>query len=781
MKKIPFNSGWCFRAENSAPVEVTLPHDAMQLAGRSPDAPSGNSGAHYLGGRYVYEKVFTLSDTEAGETVTFQFDGVYRNARVFVNGVRTGSACYGYLPFFSDATGIVHAGKNTIRVEAENAQLPASRWYSGAGIYRAVWMWMGSPCHIAPLGIRIRTLGIRPAKIYVSTVHTGGEAEITIWDVDRCVARAVGSEAELEIPDARLWSDKAPNLYRCHVTLRQNGLVTDEAEQLFGIRTLRYDSTGFYVNGERTMLRGGCLHHDNGILGACCIPEAETRRLTILKQYGFNAIRCAHNPAATDLLDACDRLGIYVMDEMWDMWYLHKNPYDYAAEFMEHWRGDVAAVTARDYSHPSVILYSIGNENTEPCDARGIALGQEIIDLFHKLDSSRPVTIGLNMALVAMAAMGVNLVASEDGAPQMAQPPAVNSTVFNETVSRNNQMNLASCRPEVDALASPLLDAVDIAGYNYAVPRYALDAEVHPGRVSVGSETFPHELAATWKTIEACPYIIGDFMWTAWDYIGECSIGTWACGADALEFAKPYPWKLGDVGALDLLGDPTGEALWARAVWLGQTSLGVRPVTLVSEQLARGAWRGTNAIPSWSWRSCEGMNAEVEVYTPGVRVEIQQNGAVFASAETRDMRALVQIPYRPGTLKAVAYDKNGTVCGSAVLCSAKGTATWQIGCEADRLTAGQVAFFPICLADEAGITESNADETLTVAVSGGTLLGFGSAAPRTEAEFSDGRYPSRYGRALAAVRVGESECVTLTVTAESGTQSTQSFPVTISE
>lgn len=760
MKKQLWNTDWIFQAEGDEPTPVTLPHDAMQAVGRAPGAPSGQGGAYYLGGRYIYEKKFTLTEQEAAGTVQFLFDGVYRNAVVSVNGQETARIPYGYRPFTADGTGLVHPGENVIRVEVDDREKPDSRWYSGAGIYRSVWLLTEGKTHIAPHGVKISTLSIDPPTVKVEVSHTGGDAEVEIWDGETMLTRAEGDHVELSLPGAKLWSAEEPNLYRCRVALRQDGGIVDETEVDFGIRALRYDNTGFYVNGRRTLLRGGCLHHDNGILGACSIPEAEERRLSILKRAGFNAIRCSHNPASADLLDVCDRMGIYVMEELWDMWYQRKNKCDYGADFRENWADDVRAVVERDFSHPSVIMYSIGNEVTEPHNEEGVQMGREIVDLFHQLDQTRPTTIGLNMALLAMSAMGAGLYDNVDAPPQN-QPPAANSTVFNETVSRNDNLVMASRKPEVASLAAPVLDAVDIAGYNYGAPRYTLDKEEYPGRVVVGSETFPHQLAATWKVMEGCPHVIGDFMWTAWDYIGECGIGAWAHTPDALEFSKPYPWKLADAGAFDLIGTPTGEALWASAVWNRETSIGVRPVPWPMEALARGAWRGTNAVPSWSWRGCEGKEATVEVYTPWSAVELFLNGVSLGQKAADEMRAMFTLPYQPGALEAVAFDESGAERARTRLETTQGKLSWTIGCETEVLRPGQVAFFPVSLRGENGMVECNADASLELWVAGGRLLGFGSAEPRTEAEFTTGRYPSYYGRALAVVEVGSGNWVEL--------------------
>lgn len=761
MKKTLWNTDWAFSLDGQTFCPVTLPHDARQVSGRAADAPSGGSGAYYLGGCYTYTKTLPLTAEQAEGYVQLLFDGVYRKAEVRVNGTLAGGACYGYTSFLVDCTGHVHAGDNMVEVTVHAEEEPSSRWYSGAGIYRSVWLLTGPAAHIEPFGLRVETLSYAPAVLHITTAHSGGDCvKITVWDNDTPVAAAQGSDVQLTVPDAHLWSDESPYLYRCTAELYCGSTLVDTCETSFGIRALHWDTTGFYVNGKRTMLRGGCIHHDNSILGAVSLPEWEERRLRILKNAGFNAIRSAHNPASTALLDACDRLGLYVMDEGWDMWYTCKSAADYGQDFLAHWQDDVAAMTRRGFNHPSIVLYSIGNEVTEPHDEKGIAQGKAIAALFRQLDPTRPVTIGLNMALLAMSAMGIGLYDNVDK-PVQKRDAAANSTVFNATVNQNQNLVMASRKPEVDALCTPILDAVDIAGYNYGVPRYPLDAEAHPNRIVVGSETFPHDLAATWKLLERCPYVIGDFMWTAWDYMGECGIGTWAHSPDALEFDKPYPWKLADVGAFDLIGTPTGEALWAQAVWCGKTSLAVRPVPYPSATLARGAWRGTNAVPGWSWQGCEGKMAEVEVYTPAPMTALYLNGRLVAKQETKDMRAIFTLPYEPGTLEAAALDADGQEIGRAQLATAKGTPHWNLLPEAP-LCKGQAAFIAVQLTDDAGNVECNADATLTLQVQGGELIGFGSAEPRTECEFGTGTYPTLYGRALAAVRPLE-DTVTLTL------------------
>ncbi len=370
------------------------------------------------------------------------------------------------------------------------------------------------------------------------------------------MAEANGDQAELEIPDAALWSEDSPELYQCCAILKDNGTVVDSAEVTFGIRRLEWSAKGFFVNGKETLLRGGCIHHDNGLLGAAAFSKAEERRVRILKENGFNAIRSSHNPISSAMLEACDKYGVYVMDEAWDMWYKPKMKHDYALDFEKYWQEDLSAMIQRDYHHPSVIMYSIGNEVSEPHDERGLSLAGKLVDAVRRLDPTRPVTCGLNLMILQTAAKGkaVSKADTENGKEEAAKMPApTNSTMFNMMAAMiGTGMNKSAANKEVDAAASPVLDLLDIGGYNYASGRYPLEGDLHPERVIVGSETFPQDIAKNWEMVKKYPYLIGDFMWTAWDYLGEAGLGAWTYHKDGCTFDKPYPWLLADAGAVDI-------------------------------------------------------------------------------------------------------------------------------------------------------------------------------------------------------------------------------------
>ncbi len=764
MKRTGFNTVWTVNG-----VPVTLPHDAMLHTIRKAGAPSGSSGAYFEGGRYVYEKSFSKPETEYA---VLEFEGVYKNAKVFVNGTEAGGTAYGYLPFFVKLDGLLKEGENTVRVECDNAELPDSRWYSGAGIYRPVWLYTGNGEVIEPESIRIRTISIDPVRIRVTS---SVEAGIEIRDGEAVLASGSGRDVELSPAGIALWSDENPKLYSVRVFT-----ATDEVTVPFGVRRIEWSSKGLFVNGRETLLRGGCIHHDSGVLGAATYDESEYRRVKKLKDAGFNAVRSAHNPCSRALLDACDALGMYVMDEAWDMWFHHKSKYDYASLWRGNFKNDLAALVRRDYNHPSVLLYSIGNEVSEPVKPEGVQRAKEMVSYLHELDPDRPVSAGINLTILNQSAGGKYTWdpekggKSNDGTEQAAN--GMNSTLFNLLTSIvGTGMNKAANSKKADRNTSPVLDALDIAGYNYASGRYPLEGKAHPDRIVVGSETFPQDLAKNWAMVEKFPYLIGDFMWTAWDYIGEVGIGAWAYTPDGKGFDKPYPWLLADTGAFDILGDPNGEALWASSVWTRRTHIAVQPVNH-DKKPAKAVWRGTNAIPSWSFAGCEGKKAVVEVYTPGMRVEVLLNGSVVARAKVRNNRAVCKVRYAPGTLEAVAYDSNGREIGRDILQTARG-AMLTVSSEKQTVHAGEVVYLPVLIADPTGIVESNADRKVTVTVENGELLGFGSANPRTEERFAEGTYTTYYGRALAVVRAGEKDL--LKVCASDGKQLAElKLPVT---
>ena len=761
MKKQVFTDGWLFAKEGETLAPVMVPHDAMLHQKRAAGLPGGSAQAWFPGGRYVYEKTFVKPEAEH---VLLQFEGVYKNAKVSINGKEAGGCDYGYLPFFVCADGLLQEGENTIRVECDNADQPDSRWYSGAGIYRPVWMWTGPAASIGPESVKIQTVSTNPAKIRVIT-GAPGEVSVEILAGKVVVASGVGNDLELAVPNARLWSDETPYLYTCRVKLGE-----DEHETRFGIRSLEWSNRGIFVNGKETLLRGGCIHHDNGVLGAATWDESEYRRVKILKEAGFNAIRSAHNPVSRAMLEACDELGLYIMDESWDMWFRHKSKYDYAGQWRQNYLSDLQAMVERDYNHPSVIMYSIGNEVSEPAADEGVEKAREMVDFLHRADPTRMVTGGFNLMIIANSKKGKSIYKEEGGMEQNADK-SMNSTMFNLVTSMiGSSMNKAANSKAADAATSPGLDTLDVAGYNYASGRYPLESKAHPDRIVVGSETFPQELPKNWAMVKQYPYLVGDFMWTAWDYLGEAGIGAWHYEKDGLSFNKPYPWLIGGTGVFDILGNPTGEAYLTSAVWgrLSAPAIAVRPVNHPGVRPAKSAWRGTNSLPSWSWNGCDGNKAIVEVFTDADTVKLLLNGKSLGKKKVKAFVASFKVKYESGELKAVSYDAKGNREGESKLVSASGKLGVQLNPEKSTARPGEVVYVDVSIADKNGIVEANADTAITIKVEGGTLLGFGSANPRTEERFDSGTYKTFYGKAQAVLLVGSMGMVKVTAKSQFG-------------
>ncbi|MBQ9642854.1 MAG: DUF4982 domain-containing protein [Lachnospiraceae bacterium] len=752
MKKISFNNSWTCGGQ-----AVTLPHDAQVTERRSAEASNGGHG-YFPGGIYTYEKTFTAPAEWAGKCIILEFEGVYKNASVSLNGKQLMFHPYGYTNFFVELNELNPGAENTLTVTADNSGMPNSRWYSGAGIYRPVWLYICEKNGLRPQSVQISTVSIDPAVIHIhSAVSVKAEAAGVSGE---------GSDFDLTIPDAQLWSDENPYLY----TARISSGADDEIEIPFGIRQITWSNKGLFINGKETLLRGGCVHHDSGILGAATYAESEERRVRILKENGFNAIRSSHNPASTAMLEACDRLGMYVMDETFDMWYNRKNPCDYGVDFNEWWERDTASMVERDFNHPSVILYSIGNEVAEPAEARGVETGRAMVDLCHRIDPTRPVTCGTNLMIISRAAKGQGIYQDGEqktggGKPKKEKENQNASLAFNIMASFvGSGMNKGGNSRKVDALTTPFLDSLDIAGYNYGSGRYPLEAKAHPDRVVFGSETFPQDIYKNWQMVKQFPYLVGDFMWTSWDYLGEAGIGAWSYSG-GMPFNRPYPWLLAGAGVIDILGNPDASCKYAAMVWGLEKNpvIGVRPVNHPGVRPSKSVWRGTNAMLSWSWAKCEGNKAVVEVYSDQPEVELLLNGKSLGRKKTKEYKALFKVRYQAGTLTAAAYDAAGKETGRSELISAAGPYKPVVRPEKSEAKSGEILYVRVNIEGTDGIVECNADRKLTVAVEGGELLAFGSANPCTEEQYHTGTFTTFYGRALAIVRAGK-EQVTVKVT-----------------
>lgn len=795
-----FNEDWTFEVEGVLEKRnVTLPHDAALQLGRAADSPGKDAYAFYQGGIYVYEKQFFVSSERAHMSLKLLFDGVYKNAAVYLNDELVGEHKYGYTPFVVPLTGKLKTEQqNTIKVVADNSKLPNSRWYAGGGIYRDVYLLQGNREHILWNGVKIDTTSIDPATIRVQ-VNTNVDLENPAYEIiteikDQGISIAtVEKNGECVIKDALLWSQDTPKLYQYETNLYKNGEIIDKAMGEFGIRQLSWNRNGFFINGKKTLLKGGCIHLDNGILGVCSYAKSEDRKVKILKENGYNALRISHNPASETLLRACDKYGMYVMDEAFDMWFTKKNKHDYANDFYDNYEKDITAMVQRDYNHPSVIMYSIGNELSEPVSTseEGLSVAKKIIDLVHDLDSSRPVTAGANLFILMMTAKGKGLydeggMASkyankevDETAGTISDEPKSGSLFFNTMMSTIGKgLNRIANSKKADEASAPFLDMLDIAGYNYASGRYKKDKNLHPDRLIMGSETYPQDIADNWKLIGKDTNLIGDFMWTAWDYIGEAAIGSWNYKGVSMTNVK-YPWALSEAGTIDILGYPGAQAKYAACIWgcLDKPYIGIRPINHSGIRVTKAAWRGTNAFDSWSWRDCEGEKAVVEIYADAYKAELLLNNKKIGSKKLKKRKALFKCKYKRGELKVKCYDSYGKLVGENKLQSAKKDTDYVISCEESYIDVKDIYYFNIEIADRHGVVESNQDKKIKIEVENGTLLGFGSAKPDPIHEYLSNSCVTYYGRAQAVIKPISQGSLIIKITDEDNNVKVQKFDV----
>lgn len=727
-------------------MRVNLPHDAMLAEERSAVCNNGERTGYYPGGEYRYEKKFVLTEHEANGYVAVRFGGVYRHAVVYLNDMQIAAHRYGYTPFTVNLSGKVNAGENKITVDVDNRLEPNSRWYTGSGIYRTVALIKKPQNNLRKL--RVRTLSTEPPTVEVTCNEE--RAEIQILHDSTLIA--AGKPGIFQLPDVQLWSAENPALYTCRA--EWNG---ETEETSFGIRQLGYSpQSGFFINGKQILLRGGCVHHDNGILGACSFADAERRRVRILKESGYNAVRCAHNPCSDEFLDACDRLGLYVLDEAYDGWYTPKTHHDASRSFHEDWRSTLQEMADRDYNHPSVILYSIGNEVTEVGSPQGVKQAQEMTKWLHELDNTRPVTCGINTMLTVWGMQGLGIYKDKEPYQPVPLPQKQEnksgSALFNALSMRLGKwMGKQTAGKKADAALHGISGVLDILGLNYGQSRYRKEL-LNSERVLLGTETYISDLPYNWKIVKENPALIGDFCWTAFDYIGETGIGYWAYPDE-----KGLPLLAG-CGAIDLIGCRDAMNAFQKVVWgLEQRPyIAAIPIKKNGKRPLKRAWRFTNALPCWTWAGQESSPMRVEVYTQAAHVELWCNNKKAGEKTVQENRAVFKIPYTPGTLRAVVLDEKGNATGEAELHTAR-KITLRITPERTVLKGnGQdICFVLIELVGEDGSMIPAEDIPVTVTVSGAaSLQGLGSARCISSERYTDATCTLWQGRCLAAVRTG---------------------------
>lgn len=778
MKATSLLTGWtCRHLGDTAPGKpVTLPHDAMLAEPRTALSAGGTNTGWYEGYDYEYRRTLTVPENELADTHILEFEGVYHNAEVWLNGQKAAFRPYGYTNFYVDCAPYLHAGENELRVIARNADQPNSRWYSGAGIYRPVQLWKARGAHITLNGVKIRTLSLQPAIVEVRVKTTApGTVRLTVDDLPAMQQESDGEAVfTLTLDNARLWTPETPNLYTCRVSF-----ADDEVTETFGVRKVEWGTDGFLLNGKRYIIQGACIHHDNGLLGAVCDPDAVARKVRLLKENGYNAIRSAHNPCSKALLTECDRQGMLVMDEYIDHWYIHKTEHDYVDYFNDWWRQDLTDMVEKDYNHPCVVLYSTGNEVSETAQKRGIALTKEMTDFLHGLDDSRPVTCGVNIFFNFLSSIGFGVYSDEKAKKEAeraekakqrgekaAKKKAVGSQFFNNLAGLlgDEFMKRGATLHGCDVKTRDAFANMDIAGYNYGIYRYKHDLKKYPQRLILGSETFCNDAYKFRELAKQEPRLVGDFVWAGMDYLGEVMVGSWEYADYAETFDGGLGWVSAGSGRIDLTGKPLGEALYTRVALEADNGpyIAVCPVNHTGDRHSPSAWKMTNAMPSWSWTGCEGRKANVEVYARAARVELVLNGHTVGSKTLKnDCLARFSIPYESGTLEAVSYDAADHEIGRYKLQSAGGATSLTLDAEEPAAQTGHLCYVRLRYTDENGITKPLMRGNIQVQVRGGTLVGLGSACPFNKHSYLDSETDTYYGEALAIVRMGDGDAMTI--------------------
>jgi beta-galactosidase len=801
--KTAFNDHWAYRPKVSRHAEmmgaasewtpVTLPHDAMIGTDRTPTAAAATG--YFPRSTWEYRTTLADSDHRAGDTLILEFEGVHRDAVVTVNGAVAAQRPYGYSTMYVPIDHLIRTDtENEIVVSAHAGD--DSRWYTGAGIYRNVWLHRAGPVYLAPDRVEVRTPEVDDGGSVVtvdavvrnrtsssSTVRFRVEivdaSEVVVASDEAAVTMFAGDELmvrrRLFVADPQRWGTDHPFLYTCRIVLGGNDGPIDEHTTQFGIRTLSLDPVrGLRINGEHVDLRGACVHHDNGPLGSATIARADERRVELLKAAGFNAIRSAHNPMSNAMLDACDRVGMIVMDETFDMWHETKSDDDYGLRFAEWWEADVATMVRKDINHPSVVFYSIGNEIADGSTPIGFRIGRALAAKVRSLDDTRFVTQAVSGIMVG----GPELIAdfrATFAARKVDESTGVNTAAMSLADIMSEMMKSPVIATKVDEAFSHL----DAAGYNYMAARFEMDGASYPNRVMYGSETHPIKIGVEWPMVTDNSFVIGDFTWTGWDYLGEAGIGRVEYATDPPEnpmsaFQGAYPWLAAWCGDIDITGNRRPQSYY-REIVFGLRSdpyiAVVRPER-GSQFLAHSSpWSWSDSVSSWSWPGSDGVAVSVEVYADADEVELWINGKSLGVREVsraQEYRTTFEVSYEPGALEAVAR-RNGAEIGRYSLTSAEGPVVLDAQVDRPEIRADpfDVAYVEMTLVDAAGSVHTTLDRRVRVEVDGPAVLqGLCSADPAPDEKFTDHECATFDGRALAVIRpTGDGE-ITVSIVAE---------------
>jgi len=722
---------------------VDLPHDwsIEDIPGTGspldPDAVGGIDMGYFRGGTGWYRKEFSVPRNLSGKKFFIQFDGVYMNADIWLNGNHLGNHPYGYTSFWYDITeGINFGGQNTLAVRVRN-EGRNTRWYSGSGIYRHVWLTVTDQIHVVPWGISVVSEEISTdqstviisteisnssGKTAILTLKTeildkegvgvaGREDKITLEGGAR---KTIDQDITVEFPE--LWGIESPVLYTAVTRIEsERAQALDRIETHFGIRSIRFSTEGFFLNGENILIKGGCMHHDNGPLGAAAFDRAEERRVELMKASGFNSIRCAHNPPSPAFLDACDRLGVLVIDEAFDMWEREKNPQDYHLYFNDWWQEDLKSMILRDRDHPSIIMWSIGNEIPERGQPEGAVTAKMLTAFIHELEPTRPVTSAVN-------GMG----------------------------------------PDKD----PFFAELDVAGYNYAFNGYderqsifRIDHARLPDRIMHCSESFPLLAFGAWMDVVDNPFVFGDYVWTGYDYLGEASIG-WR---GYLHEGSFYPWNHAFCGDIDICGWKRPQSYYRNVLWNSGQILSIfvkPPVPSFPENPNRiewSKWHWQDVVDCWNWEGYEGKKMDVEVYSAYDEVELLLNGTSLGRKKTnRNTRWIAKwsLPYQPGKLEAVAY-KDGIKADSHALVTANRPVGIELKPDRNSILAdGQdLCYIQVELKDDQGQRNRTSTDLVSFEIEGpGIILAVGNSNPMSAESYRQPMRKAYQGRCLVIIR-----------------------------
>ena len=731
-KRQLFDFGWQFTHRSASPLgsskngttqTVDLPHDWDIFEGPvSGEGATGTGGGWFEAGKGEYRKTFA---TPNADIVKLHFEGVYQKAEVYVNGQKAGQHHYGYTPFTVDVTKYLNKDKkkiNEVVVKVDNSEQPNCRWYSGSGIYRHVWLETKPALHIAENGVFVTTPEVSAAKAKMQvevTVQNESQADrnatVVVGGSQLMVAVKAGESktvsTTLYVNNPRLWSPESPTLYEAKVELKENGTTIDNATAKYGIRSFSFDAEkGFVLNGKPLLINGACVHHDDGVLGAMAFDDAEIRKVRQMKEAGFNLIRTSHNPTTRAFLDACDSIGMLVIDEAFDGWRTQKNPYDYSTVIDSCYREDIHAMVLRDRNHPSVISWSIGNEVIERKDIRVIQTAKLLKQAILDCDTTRPVTEAL-------------------------------------------------CAWDSDwEIYDPHFDVLDIGGYNYMIFKHASDHQRNPKRVMWQTESFPRDAFKNWAVVNDFPYVVGDIVWTGLDYLGESSIGRYYYEGERPGehwFDGGFPeWHGAYCGDVDITGWRKPISHYREVLWHNDTPLymAVKEPDGYHGKILETSWSVWPTWESWTWPGWDGKPVEVEVYTRQPEVKLYLDDQLIGTKQvSRDteFKAVFSVPYKAGTLRAEAGGE------SVILKTAGEPARLRLTPDRTTMTAdGQsLTFITVEVVDKQGTPVPEAAISCEAIVKGaGTLLAFASADLKDTEPYTSPRVKTWKGRALLVVR-----------------------------